>query len=86
MKKIFSIKIGDSLISILEILLVGASYFLLGGRSFYMVRGPVIIFVAAAFILGYVVHRLRNVIDYFINPLTIAMCVNESLKAEILPL
>lgn len=82
MKKIFIIKIGDSLISILAILLVGASYFLLGSRSFYMIRDPVIVFLAAAYILEYVAYRIRNVIDYFINPLAIAMGVNDSLKAE----
>jgi hypothetical protein len=51
-----------------------------------MIRGPVIVFLAAAFILGYVTYRIRNVIDYFINPLTIAMDVTDSLKAESLHL
>jgi hypothetical protein len=86
MKKIFSIKIGNSLISILAILLVGTSYFLLGDRSFYIVKSPVIIFLATAFILGYVTYRIRNIIDYFINPLTIAIGVTDSLRAERLPL
>jgi len=85
MKKIFSIKIGGYLISILIILLIGVSYLMLGDRSFYMVRSSVIAFLVAAVILEYVSYRIRNVIDYFRNPLTIVMGVADSLKAENLP-
>jgi len=85
MKKIFSIKIGGYLISILIILLIGVSYLMLGDRSFYMVRGSVIAFLVAAVILEYMSYRIRNVIDYFRNPLTIVMGVADSLKAENLP-
>jgi signal transduction histidine kinase len=85
MKKIFSIKIGGYLISILAILLVGISYFFLGDRSFYMVRGSIIAFLVATVILEYMSYRIRNVIDYFRNPLTIVMGVADSLKAENLP-
>jgi len=85
MKKIFSIKIGGYLISILTILLVGVFYFLLGDRSFYIFRGSVITFLLAAVILEYMSYRIRNVIDYFRNPLTIVMGVADSLKAESLP-
>ena len=82
MKKIFSIKIDSYLISIL---LVGVFYFLLGDRSFYIVRVSVIAFLVAAVILEYMSYRIRNVIDYFRNPLTIVMGLADSLKAESLP-
>lgn len=85
MKKIFSIKIGGYAISILAILIIGISYFLLGDRSFYMVRGSVIAFLVAAVILEYMSYRIRNLIDYFRNPLTIIMGVADSLKTEDLP-
>ncbi|MCC7572005.1 MAG: hypothetical protein KO464_01285 [Candidatus Methanofastidiosum sp.] len=85
MKKIFSIKIGGYLISVLVILLIGISYFLLGDRSFYMVRGSIIAFLVAAVILEYMSYRIRNVIDYFRNPLTIVMGVADALKPESLP-
>jgi len=85
MKKIFSIKIGGYLISILIILVIGVSYFMLGDRSFYMIRSSVISFLVAAVILEYVSYRIRNVIDYFRNPLTIVMGAADSLKAEGLP-
>ncbi len=85
MKKIFSIKVGGYLILILMLALVGISYFILGDRSLYTARGLFIAFLVAAVVLEYVSYKIRNVIDYFRNPLTIVMGVSESLKAENLP-
>ncbi|MDY1591279.1 MAG: hypothetical protein RBS85_03845 [Methanofastidiosum sp.] len=82
MKKIFSIKIGGYLISILIILIIGVSYFILGDRSFYVIRGSVIAFLVTAVILEYASYRIRNMIDYFRNPLTIVVGVADSLNAE----
>ncbi|NYT04487.1 MAG: hypothetical protein GKC00_07260 [Candidatus Methanofastidiosa archaeon] len=85
MKKIFSIKITGYIISILAIFLIGAFYFFLGDRSFYMIRGLVIAFLVVVFILEYTSYMIRNVVDYFRNPLTIVMGVADSLKIENLP-
>ncbi|KYC54058.1 MAG: hypothetical protein AMQ74_00204 [Candidatus Methanofastidiosum methylothiophilum] len=85
MKKIFSIKISGYVISILSIIAIGSSYFLMGDRSFYMVRGSIIAFLVAAVILEYMSYRIRNIIDYFRNPLTIVMGVADSLKIDDLP-
>lgn len=85
MKKIFSIKINGYIISIVVIVLVDISYFLLGDRSFYMVRGSIIAFLVAAVILEYISYKTRNIIDYFRNPLTIVMGAADSLKIEDLP-
>lgn len=47
-----------------------------------MIRGSIISFLVAAVILEYMSYRIRNVIDYFRNPLTIVMGVADSLNAE----
>lgn len=86
MKKLFSVKISCYLISILAIITIESMYFLLGDRSFYMVRGSIIAFLVAAVILEYMSYRIRNIIDYFRNPLTIVMGVADSLRIEDLPL
>ena len=50
-----------------------------------MVRGSIIAFLVAAVILEYMSYRIRNIIDYFRNPLTIVMGVADSLKIDDLP-
>jgi len=85
MKKIFNIKIDGYIISIMAVLVVGVIYFLLGHRSFYLIRGSIITLLIAAVILEYMSYRVKNVIDYFRNPLTIVLSVTDSLKYENLP-
>lgn len=50
-----------------------------------MVRGSIIAFLVAAVILEYISYKMRNIIDYFRNPLTIVMGAADSLKIEDLP-
>ena len=47
-----------------------------------MLFRSIISFLVAAVILEYMSYRIRNVIDYFRNPLTIVMGVADSLNAE----
>lgn len=85
MKKIFSIRLDGYIISIMAVFLVGVIYFLLGYRSFHLIRGSIITLLVAAVILEYMSYRVKNVIDHFRNPLTIVLSVTDSLKYENLP-
>lgn len=85
MKKIFAIKINSYLISITVIIIIAIAYFLLGDRSYYLIRYSIISFLVVTIILEYMSYKTKNLIDYYRNPLTIVTGIVDSLKSEDLP-
>ena len=85
MKKLFSIKLNSYLISITVLITIAMAYFLVGDRSYYLIRYSIISFLVAAIILEYMSYKTRNLIDYYRNPLTIVMGITDTLKIEELP-
>lgn len=85
MKKLFSIKINSYLISITVVITIAMAYFLVGDRSYYLIRYSIIAFLVTAIILEYMSYKTRNLIDYYRNPLTIVMGITDTLKIEEFP-
>ncbi len=61
------------------------AYFLVGDRSYYLIRYSIIAFLVTAIILEYMSYKTRNLIDYYRNPLTIVMGITDTLKIEEFP-